>query len=102
MKKVIIAEKPSVAKNIADAYKIKNRKDGYFEGEDYLITWAFGHLLQLFDAKDYDENMIGWKMEKFPFIPENFQYKVKSDSFNKSMADKGALKQINIIKSLNG
>ena len=100
MKKVIIAEKPSVAKNIADAYKIKNRKDGYFEGEDYLITWAFGHLLQLFDAKDYDENMIGWKMEKFPFIPENFQYKVKSDSFNKSMADKGALKQINIIKSL--
>ena len=100
MKKVIIAEKPSVAKNIADAYKIKNRKDGYFEGEDYLITWAFGHLLQLFDAKDYDENMIGWKMEKFPFIPENFKYKVKGDSFNKSMVDKGALKQINIIKSL--
>ena len=100
MKKVIIAEKPSVAKNIADAYKIKNRKDGYFEGEDYLITWAFGHLLQLFDAKDYDENMIGWKMEKFPFIPENFKYKVKGDSFNKSIADKGALKQINIIKSL--
>lgn len=100
MKKVIIAEKPSVAKNIADAYKIKNRKDGYFEGEDYLITWAFGHLLQLFDAKDYDENMIGWKMEKFPFIPEDFKYKVKGDSFNKSMVDKGALKQINIIKSL--
>lgn len=100
MKKVVIAEKPSVAKNIADAYKIKNRKDGYFEGEDYLVTWAFGHLLQLFDAKDYDENMIGWKMEKFPFIPENFKYKVKGDSFNKSIVDKGALKQINIIKSL--
>ena len=100
MKKVVIAEKPSVAKNIADAYKIKNRKDGYFEGEDYLVTWAFGHLLQLFDAKDYDENMIGWKMEKFPFIPDSFKYKVKGDSFNKSIVDKGALKQINIIKSL--
>ena len=55
MKKVIIAEKPSVAKNIADSFKIKTRRDGYFEGENYLITWAFGHLLQLLDAKDYDE-----------------------------------------------
>ena len=54
MKKVIIAEKPSVAKNIADAFKIKTRRDGYYEGEDYLVTWAFGHLFQLFDAKDYD------------------------------------------------
>ena len=57
MKKVIIAEKPSVAKNIADAYNIKNRKDGFFEGDDYLVTWAFGHLFQLFYAKDYDENL---------------------------------------------
>lgn len=80
MKKVIIAEKPSVAKNIADAFKIKGRKDGYFEGEEYIVTWAFGHLLQLFDAKDYDETMKGWKMEKFPFIPSEFKYKIKSDS----------------------
>ena len=100
MKKVIIAEKPSVAKNIADALKIKKRKDGYFEGDEYLITWAFGHLLQLFDAKDYDENMIGWKMEKFPFIPNNFKYKIKCDSYNRNAIDKGAEKQINIIKSL--
>ena len=57
MKKVIIAEKPSVAKNIADAFNIKMKRNGYFEGDDYLITWAFGHLLQLYDAKDYDENM---------------------------------------------
>lgn len=100
MKKVIIAEKPSVAKNIADAFKIKTRRDGYFEGDEYLVTWAFGHLLQLFDAKDYDENMKGWRMEKFPFIPESFKYKIKSDSYNRSIVDKGAEKQINIIKSL--
>ena len=100
MKKVIIAEKPSVAKNIADAYKIKKRMDGYFEGDDYLVTWAFGHLFQLYDAKDYDENMRGWRMEKFPFIPSDFKYKIKSDSVNKSVVDKGAEKQINIIKSL--
>ncbi|NSJ93238.1 type IA DNA topoisomerase, partial [Coprococcus sp. MSK.21.13] len=77
MAKVIIAEKPSVAKNIADALNIKTRRDGYFEGKEYLITWAFGHLLQLYDAKDYDEKMKGWKLEKFPFIPLNFKYKIK-------------------------
>ncbi|NLL29897.1 MAG: type IA DNA topoisomerase [Clostridiales bacterium] len=100
MKKVIIAEKPSVARNIADAYNIKNRKDGYFEGEEYLVTWAFGHLLQLFDAKDYDESMIGWKMEKFPFIPDKFEYKIKGDGYNRNSVDKGAAKQINVIKNL--
>lgn len=100
MKKVIIAEKPSVAKNIADAFKIKTRRDGYYEGENYLVTWAFGHLLQLYDAKDYDENMKGWRMEKFPFIPEGFKYKIKCDSSNRDIVDKGAEKQINIIKGL--
>ena len=100
MKKVIIAEKPSVAKNIADALKIKMRKDGYFEGENYLITWAFGHLLQLFDAKDYDESMKGWRMDKFPFIPEDFKYKVKVDSRDRNSVDKGAEKQLLIIKGL--
>ena len=100
MKKVIIAEKPSVAKNIADAYKIKTRRDGFYEGDDYLVTWAFGHLLQLYDAKDYDENMKGWRMEKFPFIPKDFKYKIKCDSSNREVVDKGAEKQINTIKGL--
>lgn len=100
MAKVIIAEKPSVAKNIADAFKIKTRKDGYFEGNGYYITWAFGHLLQLYDAKDYDESMKGWRFEKFPFIPEKFKYKVKCDSMDRTVEDKGAKKQLGIIKSL--
>ncbi|MBU5270284.1 type IA DNA topoisomerase [Clostridium cochlearium] len=100
MAKVIISEKPSVAKNIADALNIKTRRDGYFEGKEYLITWAFGHLLQLYDAKDYDEKMKGWKLEKFPFIPLNFKYKIKNQANNKNIIDKGAQKQINIIKNL--
>lgn len=98
--KVIIAEKPSVAKNIAEALNIKTRKDGYFEGENYLVTWAFGHLLQLYDAKDYDESMKGWEFSKFPFIPNEFKYKIKSDSINRNITDKGAEKQLSIIKSL--
>lgn len=98
--KVIIAEKPSVAKNIAEALNIKQRKDGYLEGKDYIVSWAFGHLLQLYDAKDYDPNMALWRMEKFPFIPKGFKYKVKSNSINKNQKDSGAEKQINIIKNL--
>lgn len=99
-KKLIIAEKPSVAKNIAEALNIKIRKDGYLEGTDYIVSWAFGHLLQLYDAKDYDENMAVWRMEKFPFIPQSFKYKVKCDSKDKGKKDSGANKQVNIIKHL--
>lgn len=100
MKKVIIAEKPSVAKNIADAFNIKTKKDGFFEGKDYLITWAFGHLFQLYDARDYDERLKSWRMENFPFIPEEFKYKVKCDNVNRNVSDSGVEKQINIIKNL--
>ncbi|RJS62412.1 type IA DNA topoisomerase [Bacillus sp. PK3_68] len=98
--KVIIAEKPSVAKNIADALKIRTKKDGYFEGNGYIITWAFGHLLQLYDAKDYDEKLKKWSMENFPFIPSSFRYKVKSDPRNRDKEDLGAKKQLKIIYSL--
>ncbi|MEY8342187.1 type IA DNA topoisomerase [Niallia circulans] len=98
--KLILAEKPSVSKNIADALKIKNRQDGYFEGNGYIVTWAFGHLLQLNDAKDYDEKMSTWKLENFPFIPPKFQYKVKSDPKDRDKPDRGAEKQLKIIHRL--
>ncbi|MGE7878507.1 type IA DNA topoisomerase [Peribacillus muralis] len=98
--KLIIAEKPSVSKNIAEALKIKGRQDGYLEGNGYIVTWAFGHLLQLYDAKDYDDKMSKWKMENFPFIPPTFKYKVKGDSRNREKPDRGAQKQLKIIQSL--
>ncbi|MGG0248772.1 DNA topoisomerase [Peribacillus frigoritolerans] len=98
--KLIIAEKPSVSKNIADALKIKGRQDGYLEGNGYIVTWAFGHLLQLYDAKDYDDKMSKWKMENFPFIPPTFKYKVKGDPRNREKPDRGAQKQLKIIQSL--
>lgn len=98
--KLIIAEKPSVSKNIADALKIKGRQDGYFEGNGYIVTWAFGHLLQLYDAKDYDDKMSTWKMENFPFIPQSFKYKVKSNPRDREKPDTGAKKQLKIIQSL--
>ncbi|WP_337019633.1 DNA topoisomerase, partial [Oceanobacillus massiliensis] len=98
--KLILAEKPSVAKNIADALNIKTKKDGYFEGNGHLITWAFGHLVELYDAKDYDSKMRSWKMDNFPFIPSEFKYKVKSNPKNRAKADPGAAKQLKTIQSL--
>ena len=100
LKKLIIAEKPSVARNIADALGIKGRQNGYMEGEDYIITWVFGHLLQLYDVKDYDETRRSWRMENFPFIPDEFRYKIKSDSNDRNKVDQGAERQIQIIKGL--
>lgn len=100
MKKLIIAEKPSVARNIADAIHAKNRKDGFIEGDDYVITWAFGHLLQLYDMEDYDPALKGWRLENFPYIPEEFRYKIKTSGVNKHQIDSGAQKQINIIHAL--
>ncbi len=100
MSKVIIAEKPSVAKNIADAVGAKKRLDGYFAGEGYYVTWAFGHLLELYDSKEYDPQMSSWRMENYPFIPDQFKYKVKSVQGNRDVVDPGAQKQIGIIKGL--
>lgn len=97
---LILAEKPSVAKNIADALHIKTKHDGYFEGNHYIVTWAFGHLVQLYDAKDYDSKMAKWAMGNFPFIPETFKYKVKSDPRNRDRADTGAKRQLKTIQSL--
>lgn len=100
MLKVIIAEKPSVARNIAEAIDAKQRRDGFFEGPNHIVTWAFGHLLELYDSKDYDEKMASWRLENFPFIPENFKYKVKHDGTDRKQIDQGALKQIETIRKL--
>lgn len=100
MKKLIIAEKPFVARNIADAIQAKIRKDGFIEGNDYIITWAFGHLLQLYDLKDYDQDLRGWRLDYFPYIPNEFKYKIKSSDGNKDQIDAGAKKQVDIINSL--
>lgn len=98
--KLILAEKPSVAKNIADALNIKTKNDGFYSGDGYLITWAFGHLVELYDAKDYEAKMMRWRMNYFPFIPETFKYKVKSNPRDRQYADPGASKQLKIIESL--
>jgi DNA topoisomerase-3 len=80
MRTLVVAEKPSVASNIALVLGATNRSDAYFEGNGFIVSWCFGHLLTLKDSKDYDPSMEKWDLNKFPFIPSSFEYKVKDDS----------------------
>lgn len=76
--KLILAEKPSVAKSLAETLLTNPKKsDGYFtDNSTYYITYAFGHLLNLYDYKDYDPTFTKWELDRFPFIPEKFKYKI--------------------------
>ncbi|MEG1647189.1 MAG: DNA topoisomerase [Bacilli bacterium] len=97
--KLIIAEKPSLARNIVAGIGPMQKKIGYFESSDYIVTWAFGHLFTLYDIEDYtnEKNTI-WKIENLPCFPEKFKFTLKKDK-NKKI-DIGILNQYNIISSL--
>ncbi|MEM9298462.1 MAG: DNA topoisomerase 3 [Bacteroidota bacterium] len=90
--KVIIAEKPIVAKSIAKVLKVSNKKDGYFENSHYRISWFFGHLVGLAMPEDYDQSLKKWRQETLPILPNEFKLKVKSDA--------GVRKQFNVLKEI--
>ncbi len=90
--KVILTEKPSVARDIAIHLGANHRHEGYHEGNGYQITWAFGHLIALKDPEDYDPSLKKWSLTTLPFIPKKFELKV--------LEDKGVRKQFSIIKKL--
>ena len=96
---LIIAEKPSLARNIAAAIGKTVRRDGYLEADGYLITWAFGHLFSLCDIEDYCENPSGrWTMDNLPCFPEKFRFQLRKDQ--QKQVDQGVRKQFEIISSL--
>lgn len=76
MKSLVIAEKPSVARDIARVLNCKKNISGAIEGEKYIVTWGLGHLVTLADPEDYDKKYKEWKMEDLPMLPERFQYEV--------------------------
>lgn len=77
MKKVIIAEKPSVAMEFAKALKINTaRKNGYLESDEYIVTWCVGHLVTMSYPEVYDEKYKMWRFDTLPFIPEEWKYEV--------------------------
>lgn len=76
MKSLVIAEKPSVGRDIARVLKCTKSGNGYLEGEKYIVTWGFGHLVTLADPEDYDLKFKEWKMEHLPMMPESFKLEV--------------------------
>jgi DNA topoisomerase-3 len=76
---LVIAEKPSVAADITKALGGFEKKEGYFESQDYLVTWAVGHLLELLSPEDIDPKYKSWLLKDLPIIPAVFQYKPKDE-----------------------
>ncbi len=91
MKELFIAEKPSVARQFAEALEMQGkRQDGYLESEKYVITWCVGHLVSMSYPEKYDESLRRWRMETLPFIPKTYRYEVIPD----------VQKQFNIVAGL--
>ncbi|UKJ06553.1 type IA DNA topoisomerase [Solitalea lacus] len=90
--KVCIAEKPSVAKDIAEVIGAKQRKDGYYEGNGFQVTWTFGHFCTLKEPHDYTERWKAWRLEDLPMIPKSFGIKLIDNG--------GVHKQFKVIEDL--
>ena len=91
---VCITEKPSVAKDIAAILGATVRRDGYFEGNGYKITWTFGHLCSLKEPNDYTERWKSWSLGALPMLPPRFGIKL--------IADQGIERQFKVIETLFG
>ncbi|VOG53344.1 DNA topoisomerase [Streptococcus pneumoniae] len=88
--KLVIAEKPSVAISIAKVIGANKKKDGYYEGNGYRVSWCVGHLIQMANPDVYDEKYAKWNMADLPIIPSDYKYEVA----------KATKKQFNILKKL--
>lgn len=95
MKKVIIAEKPNIGTTIVRAIGGNfEKKSGYFEHENYIVTFGYGHLFELYSMGDYLNAKIRWHLEQLPFVPSEYQFKLKETN---GEVDKGIEKQFNTI-----
>lgn len=90
--KVVLAEKPSVARDIAQHLKATRRKDGYLENDDWTITWAFGHLVELQEPEEYKPEWKSWRIDSLPMIPKKFRLRPR--------AEKSVQNQLNTIVRL--
>ena len=98
---LIIAEKPSLGRNIAAAIGGMQSRTGYMEGNGYLVTWAFGHLFSLSDVDHYSPNPDGtgrWCRETLPCFPTHFDFELRRDTDGKP--DTGIQKQFKLIETL--
>lgn len=97
--KIVIAEKPSVARELAKVFGATTKRDGYIEGKGYSFTWAFGHLLQLAPPQEY--GFIGWRRQHLPMLPRKFKLSVRKIKTKDGLVeDPSVRKQLDIIKKL--
>jgi len=97
--KIIITEKPSVARDLAKVFGATTKRDGYIEGKGYSFTWAFGHLLQLAPPQEY--GYIGWKAKNLPMLPQRLRLSVRKIKTKDGLIEDPSIrKQLNVIKSL--
>ena len=97
--KLIIAEKPSLARNIVAGIGKMDKKDGYFINSDYIVSWAFGHLFSLADVESYTGADQGaWTLDNLPCFPDSFRFELKKG--NDKKVDSGVKRQFEILKTL--
>ncbi|MCA8956818.1 MAG: DNA topoisomerase III, partial [Planctomycetes bacterium] len=85
--KVLVAEKPSVARELAAYLGARRRRDGYFEGDDCRVTWAIGHLVGLKEPQDYDPVWQRWSLQSLPILPRRFELKALDDPRSRAQLD---------------
>ena len=86
---LVLAEKPSVGRDIANVLKCNQKKNGYFEGSKYIVTWALGHLVTLADPETYNKKYASWDIEDLPMLPKEL----------KLVVIKSTSKQYNTVKA---
>ena len=100
-KRLVIAEKPSVGMSIAAVLGVKDRKDGYIEGFDYIVSWGFGHLAELANADTYDEKYAKWRYDDLPIIPANWKYKIPRDKYSQFETLKKLMNRADVSDVIN-
>jgi DNA topoisomerase-3 len=89
-KKIVLAEKPSVGRDLSRVLDCDKKGNGYFEGKDHIVTWAMGHLVELASPEHYDKEYATWNLSHLPIIPKKMHTQII----------KRTSKQFNIVKKL--
>ena len=101
MKRLVIAEKPSVGKSIAAVLGVTGRNEGYMEGRDYIVSWCFGHLAELVGPESYDEKYSKWRYDDLPIVPSAWKHKVSRDKYQQFETLKQLMNRADVSEVIN-
>jgi len=99
--KLVIAEKPSVARSIAVVLGAKEREEGCISGKEYIVSWCYGHLAELADPAAYDERYAKWRLEDLPILPGEFQYTLRPDGKNQFEVLRALMNREDVTEVIN-